>query len=79
MEWKLADAKNKLTEVVNLTLEEGAQTITRRKDRFVLVTEQEYLRLCGEKPNFVEFLMSAPDLEGVDLERSKEPMRDVHL
>ena len=37
MTWKLAEAKNRLTEVVNLALSERPQTITRRNDTVVLL------------------------------------------
>jgi len=36
MIWNLSDAKNKLSEVVNLALTEGPQTITHRKTRSCL-------------------------------------------
>ena len=38
MTWNLAEAKNRLTEVVNLALTEGPQTITRRNDTVVVVS-----------------------------------------
>jgi prevent-host-death family protein len=79
MTWKLADAKNRLSEVVNLALEEGPQTITRRGDEFVLISKEQYLRETGRRESFLDFLMDGPSLEGVELERSGEPMRDVSL
>ena len=47
MTWNLADAKNRLTEVVNLALTEGPQTITRRKDTVVVISAAEYAELTG--------------------------------
>lgn len=79
MNWKLADAKNKLSELVNRTLAEGPQTITRRKDEVVVISKEDFLRLNGEQRSFVEFLTSGPSLKGVDLSRSQEEMRDVSL
>ena len=79
MNWKLADAKNKLSELVNRTLAEGPQTITRRKDEVVVISKEDFLRLNGEQQSFVEFLTSGPSLKGVDLRRSQEEMRDVSL
>lgn len=79
MEWKLAEAKNKFSEVINKVLLEGPQRITRRNERFVILEESEYDKLTGKKMDFISFLKSCPSLEGVDLTRDKSPMRDVDL
>ena len=79
MTWKLAEAKNRLSEVVNLALTEGPQTITRRGDELLLISKEEYLRSIGERESFVEFLMSGPSFEGVDLRRSPDEMRSVSI
>lgn len=79
MTWNLADAKNKLSEVVNRALTEGPQTITRRKDAVVVVSAEEYARLTGKRQGFKDFLMSGPSFEELDLERDKTPMRDAEL
>gem|GEM_PF-2214411 len=69
MEWNLAEAKNRLTEVVNRAIAEGPQVIRRRKDTVVVVSEVEYERLTGKKPGFKEYLFDGPSLEGLNLER----------
>lgn len=79
MNWNLADAKNRLTEVVNLALSEGPQTITRRKDAVVVISAERYAELTGQRQGFKDFLMSGPSFEGLDLERDPSPMRDVEL
>ena len=79
MTWNLADAKNRLSEVVNLALSEGPQTITRRKDTVVVIAAAEYEELIGKRQSFKDFLMSGPSFEGLDLGRDKSPMRDVEL
>ena len=79
MNWKLADAKNRLSELVNLTLSEGPQTITRRKDEVVVISKEEFLKLSGKRLSFVDFLRSGPSFEGVDLSRNREKMRNVQL
>lgn len=79
MTWNLADAKNRLSEVVNLALTEGPQTITRRNDTVVLMSGERYAELTGQRQSFKDFLMSGPSFEGLDLERDKSPMRDVEL
>jgi len=79
MTWNLAEAKNKLSEVVNLALTEGPQTITRRKDAVVVISAEKYAELTGQRQSFKDFLMSGPSLDGLDLERDKSPMRNVEL
>ena len=79
MEWKLADAKNKLSEVVNRAIEEGPQTITRRNDVVVMLSQKQYQELKGENTSFINFLLDGPGLDDVDLARSKDQMRSVDL
>jgi prevent-host-death family protein len=79
MDWKLADAKNRFSEVVTKALSEGPQRIQRRDEVVVVISEEEYHRLTGQRPDFIEFLLNAPSFEGVDLERDRSPMRDVNL
>lgn len=79
MTWKLADAKNRLSEVVNLALSEGPQTISRRGDEVILISKDEFLRRTGGRESFTDFLLGSPSLEGVDLTRSTEGMRTVSL
>jgi prevent-host-death family protein len=79
MTWKLAEAKNRLTEVVNRALTEGPQTITRRNDAVVVISAKKYEELTGKRPSFKEFLLQGPSFEGLDLTRDRSPMRDVDL
>jgi prevent-host-death family protein len=79
MEWQLAEAKNKFSEVVTRALHEGPQRVRRRDGVVVIVAEEEYLKLTGEQPSFKDHLLNIPDLTGVDLERDPSPMRDVEL
>jgi antitoxin Phd_YefM of type II toxin-antitoxin system len=78
-QWKLADAKNRLTELVNLALAEGPQQIHRREDVVVVLAQRHYERLTGKRPSFQEFLLSGPGFEGLDLKRDRSLMRDVDL
>lgn len=79
MTWNLAEAKNKLSELVNLALTQGPQTITRRKDAVVVISAKEYAELTGKRQSFKDFLMSGPSFEGLDLKRDKTSMRNVKL
>jgi prevent-host-death family protein len=79
MEWRLADAKNKFSELVNRALAEGPQRVRRHRDVVVVLDEREYERLTGHAHDFKAFLMSGPTLEGVDLVRDRTPMRPTGL
>jgi len=80
MEWRLADAKNRFSELVTRALAEGPQRIHRHKDTVVVVAERDYERLTGKRPTFKEFLTGVgPSLEGLDLTRERSPMREVKL
>lgn len=79
MTWNLAEAKNRLSEVVNRALTEGPQTITRRKDSVVVVSAEKYAELTGGRLDFKEYLRSGRGLDELDLTRDRSPMRDVEL
>ena len=78
--WKLADAKNRFSELVNRALTEGPQRVERRADAVVVLDLREYEKLTGKKAGFKEFLTApGPSLKGVDVARDRSPMRDVEL
>ncbi len=79
MDWKLADAKTKLSEVVRRALTEGPQRVLRRNDTVVVLAEEEYERLVGTRLGFKDFLLDGPDMDELKLERAKAPMRDTTL
>ncbi len=77
--WKLADAKNRFSELVNRALADGPQQIRRRNDTVVVISLDEYKSLLGTKPTLKQHLMQGNHLDDVDLARDKSPMRDVVL
>lgn len=79
MDWKLADAKNRFSELVNRAIADGPQRVTRREDVVFVLSEADYLRLQGEQPNFIEYLLHGPDLSDLDPRRDPSPMREVDL
>lgn len=75
MSWQLQEAKQKFSELVRKTLEDGPQVVTRRGEEVVVVVPaEEFRRLTGDKPDFKEFLMSAP--EGLELIIPERPPND---
>ena len=80
MDWRLAEAKNKFSELVNRALAEGPQRVLRRNDTVIVLALRDYKRLVGKEPGFKEFLMKeGPDLEGLELSRDRSVMRDPDL
>ena len=76
-EWQLYEAKNRLSEVVNRALAVGPQRIRRRGDTVVVLSQQEFDRLGGEKePSFLEYWMQGPTMEGLDLTRDRSLGRE---
>lgn len=78
-EWKLADAKNRFTELVNRALAEGPQTVRRRNDTVIVLSAKDYDRLKQKTGSFKEFLLNRPSLDGLDLSRDSSPPRDAKL
>jgi prevent-host-death family protein len=80
MAWRLADAKNRFSEVVNRALTGDPQVVLRRRDAVVVVARRYYEKLTGKRMSFKQFLLGkGPSLRGLDLHRDKSPMRDVKL
>ena len=80
MPWKLQEAKQKFSQVVQRALDEGPQVVTRDGQKVVIIiSAEEFDRLTERKPSFLEFLMSGPDLSVLDIERDKDLSREVEL
>ena len=80
MEWQLAEAKNKFSELVTLALTDGPQRIRRRNDSVIVLNKRDYDKLVGKHTSFKDFIMGdGPSFEGLDIRRDKSPMRDSSL
>jgi len=78
--WRLADAKNRFSELVNRALTGGPQVVLRRRDAVVVLARRDYERLTGQRPGFKQFLLGkGPSFRRLDLTRDKSPMRNVSL
>lgn len=77
-DWSVAEAKAKLSEVLN-SVDHGAQVITRRDRRYVVLDADEYQRLTGKVPGLKDLILGGPSLEGVDLQRDPSPGREADL
>jgi predicted Zn-dependent protease with MMP-like domain len=79
-EWRLAEAKNRFSELVTRALAEGPQKVRRHDAAVVVLAEKDYQKLTGRSVDFKEFLFAkGPSLEGLDLSREHHPPRKVKL
>lgn len=79
--WQLQEAKARFSELVERTLHDGVQIVTRRgKKVAVLLPYEEYRRLTAPRRNLAQFLLESP-LAGSELpiERDKSLPREVDL
>ena len=79
--WQLQEAKNKLSELIQLTHTEGAQWITRHgKDEAVVLSYEDYKKMVAAKGSIKDFFQSSP-LYGLelDLDRTISSGRNILL
>jgi len=59
--WQFQDAKNKLSEVVNMALRKGAQIITRRGEEVaVVLSYSDYQKLQKSQSSLTSFFQNSP-------------------
>jgi prevent-host-death family protein len=85
MSWTLQDAKQRFSELVRRTLEEGPQVVTRHgREVVVIVPAGEYERLARD-PNgdasreAKDYLLAGPELPELDIRRDAAPATPVEL
>jgi prevent-host-death family protein len=82
--WQLQTAKARFSELFRRARSEGPQRITRQgKEGVVMLAQEQYDRLVGKShqpKSLVQFFRESP-LAGadLDLERNRDPGRDVDL
>ncbi len=76
MAWQLQEAKNHLSELVQLALSEGPQTITRHgKPAVVVISAEQYNREAG-KEQLSQVLRDCP-VKGWKITRSRDTGRTL--
>jgi prevent-host-death family protein len=79
MKWQIQEAKARFSEMVERTLREGPQIVTRHgKPVAVLVKAEQYRRLRAGNKTFKALLASAP-LQGVEIGRSRDTARIIRF
>jgi prevent-host-death family protein len=79
--WSVAEAKARLSELLDHALSDGPQAITRRgREIAIVVSTDEWHRKTSRSGNLAEFLAASP-LRGsdLDIERVDSPARDSVL
>lgn len=92
MNWQIQEAKQRFSELVRATENEGPQVITRHGEEVVfMVDAREFHRLNGDTKNFARFLQTFPKIESqpgepdifdeIEAERKRDfaPMRDFEI
>ena len=78
--WQLQQAKSRFSELVELTLTEGPQMVTRHgEEAVVILAAHDYRRLSGETPQLMDCLLNAPRGEALLMDRPSEPIRELAL
>jgi len=79
--WKLQDAKNQFSQVVETAIQKGPQVVQRRgKKVAVILSVKDYEKLVRPKTNLTEFFRKSP-LYGVrlNLDRDRDTGREISL
>ncbi len=73
--WKLQDAKNKFSELVERVLEQGPQVVTRHgKEMVVVIAFGYYEKRRKPRQNLIDFFGSSPlTTTDLDLARDRSP------
>ena len=80
MTWQVQTAKQRFSELVERAVHEGPQIVTKHGRETVVVLEiGEYRKLVGPAMDFKEFLLSIPKGPDLEIERSKDPRREIDL
>jgi len=83
--WKLEDAKNQFSRVVQAALDEGPQLVTRRGEETVVVLSyRQFRKLAERKLGLLEFMRRSPMADALaegdlDLERPRDLPRELDL
>jgi prevent-host-death family protein len=79
--WQLQDAKSKFSEMVECTLAHGAQIVTRRGRKTVVILPfEEYERLTKHTDSLAQFLLASPLAESeLTIERDKSTPRNIKI
>lgn len=76
-EWRVAEAKNKFSELLDRAENEGPQRINRHGKIYTVT--REIPAPGGDGDALVQFLLNGPRWDGVKIERQRDFGRDIDL
>jgi len=80
MSWQVQQAKQRFSELIRRTLEEGPQVVTRHGEEVVvLVPAAEFRSSREQRADLAEFLLGGPDFDLLELERGLQLPRTAEL
>ena len=78
--WKLHEAKNKLSSLIDTVVHGKAQCITRRgEETVVVISMEEYKKLKKPKPSLKDFISKGPKFDNLEIDRVIGKARSVDL
>jgi antitoxin Phd len=77
MDWRLADAKNRFSELFTQALTLGPQRVRRFKDAVIVLSERDYERITGRRPSLKDHLSQGESFEGLGLSRDSGSSQDI--
>ncbi|GAA1122631.1 type II toxin-antitoxin system Phd/YefM family antitoxin [Kribbella jejuensis] len=79
-QWQLQEAKQRFSELIRAVHTNGPQFVTKHGQQVAVVLDiVDYRRMVGVErvEDFKSFLMSAPDMSDLEIERPIDPERPV--
>ena len=78
--WQVREAKIHLSEVIEQARAEGPQTIARHGTaQAVVLSVEGYRALLARQPDFKSYLLGGPKVEIFEIERDRDPGRNIAL
>ena len=80
MTWQVQEAKQRFSRLVQRAIDDGPQIVTRHGEEVVVVvSSRDFRKLTGNVPDFKDFLLSAPDLDELEIRRPDDLARLVKI
>lgn len=78
--WQVQEAKSRFSELMEKTLQEGPQIVTRYGENLtVMISFEEYREKFDQDDSIVDFLLSGPKFDDFEVERNMELAHDEGL
>ena len=76
--WRVNDAKNRFSELIEEANSSGPQVITRHgNERAVVISIEEYRALTAHKPDLKSYLLGGPKVDDLVIDRDRSVSRTI--